>query len=40
MTYEETQKAVDRKMRINRARVWTLRGDGHDDHVEEAKIDG
>ena len=26
--------AIDRKMRVNRARVWMLRGDGHGDHVK------
>ena len=31
---EDLRLAIDRKMRVNRARVWTLRGDGHGDHVE------
>lgn len=30
---EDLRLAIDRKMRANRARAWTLRGDGHGDHV-------
>ena len=38
---EDLRLAIDRKMRVNRARVWMLRGDGHGDHVRtEMKVDG
>ena len=41
MLGEDLRLAIDRKMRVNRARVWTLRGDGHGDHVRtEMKVDG
>ncbi len=32
-------EAVDRKMAINRARKWTLDGNGHGQHVEESERD-
>jgi hypothetical protein len=31
------QAEVDKKMAINRARRWTLTGNGHGQHVEEGK---
>lgn len=34
---KDLQAEVDRKMRINRARIWRLTGDGHGQHVEPEK---